>query len=44
MFAIQNRAEDLNPWAIIMASPASIPSFEFVSIPATISPMWPTDE
>jgi hypothetical protein len=44
IFAMQNSAEDLNPWAIIIASLACIPSFEFDSIPATISPIWPTDE
>lgn len=44
MFAIQNSADDLNPWAIIMDSLAWSPSFEFVNIPATINPMCPTDE
>lgn len=44
MFAIQNSADDLNPCAIIIDSLATIPSFELVSIPATISPMCPTDE
>lgn len=44
IFAIQNSADDLSPWAIIIASLACIPSFEFDSIPATINPIWPTDE
>jgi len=44
MFAMQNSADDLSPWAIIMASLACNPSFEFVNIPATINPMCPTDE
>ena len=44
MFAIQKSADDLNPWAIIIDSLACSPSLEFVSIPATISPMCPTDE
>lgn len=44
MLAIQNIAEDLNPCAIIIANLACIPSLEFDSIPATISPIWPTDE
>lgn len=37
-------AEDLNPWAIIMANLACIPNLEFDNIPATISPICPTDE
>jgi hypothetical protein len=44
MFAIQNRADDLNPWAIIIDNLACSPNFEFVNIPATISPICPTDE
>lgn len=39
MFAIQNSAEDLSPWAIIIDRLACNPSFEFVNIPATIRPM-----
>jgi hypothetical protein len=39
IFAIQNSADDLRPCAIIIASLACIPNFEFDSIPATISPM-----
>lgn len=44
MFAITNKAEDLRPWAIIMASAACIPQFVLVFIPAIIRPMWPTEE
>jgi uncharacterized membrane protein len=44
IFAIQNNADDLNPWAIIMASLACIPNFEFDSMPATIRPICPTEE
>ena len=44
IFAIQNSADDLNPWAIIIDRLACSPSLEFVSIPATISPICPTDE
>lgn len=44
IFAIQNSADDLNPWAIIIDSLATIPSFELVNIPATINPICPTDE
>jgi hypothetical protein len=44
MFAIQNKADDLRPWAIIIANLACIPSLELDNIPATINPMWPTDE
>lgn len=44
IFAMQNSADDLSPWAIIIDSLACSPSLEFVNIPATINPMWPTDE
>lgn len=44
MFARQNKPEDTRPCAIIMVSPAYKPSFVLLRIPATISPMWPTDE
>ncbi len=44
IFAIQNNADELSPWAIIIDRLACSPSFEFVSIPATISPICPTDE
>jgi uncharacterized membrane protein len=39
IFAMQNRADDLSPWAIIIARLACIPSLELDSIPATINPM-----
>ena len=39
IFAIQNNAEDLNPWAIIIANLACIPNFEFDNIPVTIRPI-----
>lgn len=44
IFAIQNNADELSPCAIIIARLACSPNFEFVSIPATINPIWPTDE
>jgi hypothetical protein len=44
MFAMQNIADDLKPWAIIMANLACIPNLEFDNIPATINPICPTDE
>lgn len=44
MFAITNRAEDLSPWAIIIARAAWNPQFDVISAPATISPMCPTEE
>lgn len=44
IFAIQNNADDLNPWAIIIDNLACNPNFESVNIPATINPMCPTDE
>lgn len=44
MFAITNSADDLSPWAIIMAREACIPQFEFEFIPATINPICPTEE
>lgn len=44
MFAMQNIAEDLIPWAIIIDSPAWTPNFELVNTPAIINPMCPTDE
>lgn len=39
MFAIQNSAEELSPWASIIVSLACIPSFDPVIIAATISPI-----
>jgi hypothetical protein len=44
IFAMQNNAEDLSPWAIIIARLACIPNFEFDSIPVTMRPIWPTEE
>lgn len=44
MLAIQNSAEELNPWAIIIDSLACIPNLELDNIPAIISPMCPTEE
>jgi len=44
MFAITNKAEDLKPWAIIIARAACNPQLEFIKAPATIKPMWPTEE
>lgn len=44
MFAKIKRADDLRPWAIIIASAPHIPQDVFVRRPASISPMWPTDE
>lgn len=44
IFAIQKSADDLSPWAIIIDRLACNPNLEFVSIPATISPICPTDE
>jgi len=39
-----NKADDLNPWAIIMIRALDIPHIEFDSIPVNISPICPTDE
>lgn len=44
MFANENRADDDNPWAIIIRVAPIIPHCEFDRAPASISPMWPTDE
>jgi hypothetical protein len=44
MFARANRAEDLNPWAIIINSAPVSPQVELANIPANIRPMCPTDE
>lgn len=44
MFAITNSADDLSPWAIIIAREACIPHLVFEFIPATTNPMCPTEE
>lgn len=44
IFVKTNSAEDLRPWAIIMARDPAIPHDELDIIPANISPMCPTDE
>jgi len=42
--AKMNRAEDLKPWAIIIIKAPYIPQEVLVSRPASINPMWPTEE
>lgn len=37
-------AEELSPWASIIANPACIPIFVPVKAPASIKAMWPIDE
>jgi hypothetical protein len=44
MFAKQNIAEDLSPWASIIDSLACIPIFVPDNAPASINAMWPIDE
>lgn len=44
VFAMQNIADELNPWANIIDILACIPSLDPVIIAANINPMWPTDE
>jgi len=44
MFAKINRAEDLSPWAIIIIRALDNPHRELDIIPASINPIWPTDE
>lgn len=44
VFAMQNIAEELSPWASIIDILACMPSFDPVIIAANINPMWPTDE
>ena len=39
-----NRADEPRPWAIIIIRAPAIPHVLLVSIPASISPMWPTEE
>lgn len=43
-FAKINNAEDLKPWATIIAKDPDIPHKELESSPASINPMWPTEE
>lgn len=44
MFAKMNRADEHRPCAIIIISAAVIPHDEKDIIPASIIPIWPTDE
>lgn len=44
MLAKINKADEHNPWAIIIISPPHIAQLEFVKILASIRPMCPTDE
>ena len=44
MFAMQNRPDEINPWAIIIAIAPYMPILDPDSKPAIINPMWPTDE
>lgn len=44
MLAKINRAEDLSPWAIIIIRALDKPHSEFDNMPASISPICPTDE
>lgn len=44
MFAIINNADELKPWAIIIIRAPAKPHALFDIMPASISPMWPTDE
>lgn len=44
MFAKQNSAEEVNPWAIIMIKAPVKPQGVWVKIPAATRPMWLTDE
>lgn len=39
-----NNADEHKPWAIIIISAPPIPHIEFDIMPASISPIWPTDE
>lgn len=44
IFAMQNRAEELRPWAIIIPRLPYSPSLELDIAPATRIPMCPTEE
>ena len=44
MFARQNSAEEVRPWAIIRTSAPVRPQGVWERIPATTSPMWLTEE
>lgn len=44
MLAKENRADDLNPWAIIIVSDPINPQDVLDNIPVNISPMCPTEE
>lgn len=44
MFAIENRAEDERPWAIIINIAPYRPRGYCDMAPATKRPIWPTDE
>lgn len=44
MFAKQNRADDVRPWAIMrMRAPAKLQGV-WIRIAAATRPMWPTEE
>lgn len=44
MFARENKADEHNPWAIIIRILPIIPHIEFLNRPVRRSPIWPTDE
>lgn len=44
MLAIQNIADEISPWAIIIANLPHIPIVDPVITPATTRPIWPTEE